>query len=112
MQAFQNKVLTQVAPEDPALAAQFIQQAQEIIDSLAEGRLGSKNLKALVNQDTGRVRVEFSGAVGKIYVIEASGDMLNWEIVGVARHKGNGEFDFEDLDTQRFPCRFYRVVAP
>jgi hypothetical protein len=35
--AFQKKVLAQVAPTDPALAASFIEAAQEIIDALRGG---------------------------------------------------------------------------
>jgi len=112
LQAFQHKVLIQVAPEDSKLAAEFIQQAQGIIDSLAEGELDSPNLKALANQDTDKVGVEFTGSAGTIYIIEASGDMANWQMIGVAKHRGNGRFDFEDPGADRFPCRFYRLVTP
>lgn len=114
LQAFQDKVLTRVAPADPELAADFIQQAQDIINTLAEGELGAKNLKALANQKTGTVaaEVQFSGSPGRIYIIEASKDMVNWQMIGVAKHNDAGHFEFEDPDAGAFPCRFYRVVTP
>lgn len=112
LQAFQHKVLVQVAPEDLDLAAGFIQRAQDVIDTLAEGRIGSKNLRALANQDTDRVSVGFSGSAGSTYLVEASDDLVNWRKIGVARHRGDGTFDFDDPDTARIPHRFYRIVQP
>jgi hypothetical protein len=112
LQAFQRKVLAQVAPDDPELAAEFVQLAQEIIDSLAQGELGSRNLRALANQEADTVQVEFEGTAGTIYIIEASSDMVHWEKIGVGKHRGKGRFQFEDPDANRFPSRFYRVIRP
>ena len=41
LQAFQNKVRAQVVPSDPALAATFIQAAQDIIDVLSGGNISA-----------------------------------------------------------------------
>jgi len=41
-------------------------------------------------------------------VIEISSDMIHWEAIGTAQHRGDGEFEFDDNRIADC-CRFYRV---
>jgi hypothetical protein len=113
LRAFQNKVRAQVAPQDPELAGGLIQQAQEIIDVLSGGGLDGPGHGRLVAMPAnGKIRIDFQGSASKLYLIEASCDLVHWEKIGVARHRGNGQFDFEDPKADKFNCRYYRIVAP
>jgi len=56
--------------------------------------------------------VEISAEPGKTYLIEASTNLLNWELIGVATIQDDGSFAVEDQQAARFPQRFYRVVEP
>jgi hypothetical protein len=105
-------VQTLIFVKDEVLAAEFIQQAQEIIDRLAEGGLDARNLKALANQSTGNPLLEFTGTPNAIYLIEASEDLQNWRMIGVADQTEPGRFEFEDATAASQPHRFYRVVTP
>src|SRR5439155_14092288 len=91
LQAFQNKVRAQIQPSDPALAAQLIDLAQLLIDSIDPVAKPKLNIAAHANRDA--VHLNFSGNPSHAYVIEASSDMVHWEAVGTAKHRGNGEFE-------------------
>ncbi len=116
LQAFQNKVRAQVAPADPALAATFIQSAQDILDVLGGGTNPSDRphgrFVAVGHQPNGRAQVEFQAERGPIYVVEASTNLVDWEMIGVAVDHGDGTFAFEDPNAAKFPSRYYRVVSP
>jgi hypothetical protein len=115
--AFQNKVRAQVAPLDAALADTFIQAAQQAIEALSGGNTnpGGHSLgrfTSLTRQLSGRAQLQFSGEPGRRYIIEASTNLTEWEMIGVAAGDVDGSFAFEDAQSGRFPSRFYRVVSP
>jgi arylsulfate sulfotransferase len=118
LKVFQHKVRAQVARLEPELATQFTMQAQGIIDAINEGKLswpGSLQsnrfpLKAELKQ--GRPILAFSGDEARVYLIETSSDLMHWEKCGVAKHRGGGNFDFEDACPQDSLIRYYRVVSP
>jgi hypothetical protein len=117
LQAFQNKVRDQVAPSGPALAANFTQMAQEIIEALSGGQnhcggLPRGRLIASEHQPNGHVQLRFLGKGGAAYLLEASTNLVNWEKIGVAWEQGDGTFVFEDVNAAIFPNSFYRVVSP
>ncbi len=115
LQAFQNKVQAQVAPMDPALAAQFIQAAQDVIDSLnslTSGGRASAQIHKAARQADGKFKMQWSGAPGRFYIIQASTDLVRWEAIGVARSANESQIDFEDANAPQFTARFYRVVSP
>ncbi len=114
LEAFQNKVRAQVTPADPGLAARFTRDARAIIEALLNcgSHPGPKRGRIVAQHAHGRPTLEFEGAEGARYIIEASTDMLHWQMIGVARHKGDGQFDFEDANADKFNCRYYRIVAP
>ncbi len=115
LQAFQNKVLAQIAPLDPSPAAIFIQSAQEIIDVLSPpttpGLAGARTEK-LMQMTDGKFQLRFRSSHTRAYFIEASTNLTTWQIIGVARDLGQDGFDFEDVHSAQFQGRFYRVVEP
>lgn len=113
LQAFQHKVQAQIAPLDPALAAALIEAAQEIIDALiapALPGLAGDRRPIPAQLSNGKFQLNFNGPHGRTYFIEASTNLLTWEIIGVARAAGQHRFDFEDVRAVQFPRRFYRVI--
>jgi hypothetical protein len=115
--AFQNKVRAQVSRLDPVLAAAFIQQAQEIIEVLSGGGTNAGGqqqgrFSKVDRQLNGRVHLQFSAQPGPVYILEASTNLVDWQMIGVATDHGDGTFDFEDANVAKFPNRFYRLVAP
>jgi uncharacterized delta-60 repeat protein len=115
--AFQNQVRAQVEPLDAAVAASLIQAAQEVIDALSGGATNPGGqprgrFTSVGHQANGRVQMQFSGEPGPVYILEASTNLVNWEMIGVAVDHGDGTFTFEDPDAARFPNRFYRLVSP
>jgi uncharacterized delta-60 repeat protein len=117
LQAFQNKVRAQVASSAPALAEAFIQAAQEIIDALSPSNANPGvrphgTFTAVSHQANGHVRMQFAAGPAPSLIVEASTDLVNWEMIGVAVANGDGTFTFEDPTASKFPKRYYRVVHP
>jgi hypothetical protein len=112
--AFQNKVQAQVSPLDATLGASLIQAAQQIIDTLTacntnpggrpHGRFTKADRKA-----GGNVRLQFEAAPGALHLIEASTNLVHWELIGAGVPQADGGFEFEDTRTTTFSQRFYRV---
>jgi hypothetical protein len=112
LQAFQNKVIAQISPLDPELAQTLIDAAQSIINALSGGGApANKTLKATAHGN-GKVHLNFSGAHQQVYIIEASTNLVDWEMIGVATDQDAGSFDFDDPASTHMPGRFYRVVTP
>jgi hypothetical protein len=115
LEAFQNQVRAQVAPDEPVLAAQWIWGAQEILDALGRDCASAKprgKIGRLTRHSDGKVTMEFSAPDGQVYAVEASTNLVDWERIGVAVRTGQGAFEFEDPDAARWPARFYRLVVP
>lgn len=115
LQAFQNKVQAQVGPEDPALANTLKRMVQEVIEVRGGETLSDREpvrIHQATRQADGRVRVKISGGSKRVYIIEASTDLVHWEAIGVARDAGQNLFDFENVRAAQFPGRFYRVAVP
>jgi len=91
----------------------LIEAAQEIIDALSvpalPGVAGNRQ-PIPAHLSNGKFQLSFNGPHGRTYFIEASTNLLTWEIIGVARNAGQHRFDFEDVHAAQFPGRFYRVV--
>ena len=73
---------------------------------------GTFGVTSLVREPGASARLCFAGVAGNTYTIQASTNLINWEVVGASMADSNGICGFEDLDSTRFPCRYYRVVAP
>ena len=111
LQAFQTKVRVQVAPRNPVLADTLIRGAQQVIDALSSGGAAqvAVRLHALERQPDGKMQFKFTGTTGWLQIVEASTNLVDWEMVGVLADRGNGVFEFEDANATKFPGRFYRV---
>jgi PKD repeat protein len=116
LQAFQNQVRAQLASSDPALAASFIQSAQDIVDALTGGDMNPGGrlvqFSSAVRQSNGKAHLHFSGVEGRLCIVEASTNLLHWEKIGTPVDRGDGTFEFEDSQSAQFPRRFYRVLFP
>lgn len=116
LQAFQRQARAQVAPVDSVLANQLIAGAQDVIDALSatftprNGR--TVQLKLTGRPDQAKPWMEFEATAGHNYLVEASTDLVEWQVVGVAVKGANGRFQFKDPGSARFQTRFYRVVSP
>ena len=107
LQAFQNQVTAQIAPLDPTLAGTLIDDAQTIIDDLANGGAPVHGkLAATVNRPNGQLHLKFSAPHGKTYIIEASTDLVHWQMIGVAKVQSDGTFDFGDANAMRMSGAF------
>jgi hypothetical protein len=107
LQAFQNKVRAQLLSKNPALANELLAIAQGLVDAFS----GTQERPKLAMTDGRGAKVKFSANAAKAYVVEVSTDLVHWKQVGTAKHKGNGDFEFETQESGA-PTRFYRVVSP
>lgn len=118
LKVFQHKVAEQMSSDEPELAAQLDLQAQSIVDALRDGRpmWGCTKMCSRFNlrmrHRGARPCLEFSADQARVYIVEASTDLVNWRRMGAAKHKGNGAFDFEDPESNQHATRFYRVRTP
>ena len=115
--AFQSQVRAQVAPLDSVLADTFIRAAQQVIDALTgaatnPGGRPHGRFTSLTCPASGRVQVQFSGEPGRRYIIEASTNLVNWQMIGVAGAEADGSCVYEDAQGAIFGQRFYRIVCP
>lgn len=58
------------------------------------------------------VQANLVSTSGRVYIVEASTDLVHWQGLGLARNVGQYLFEFEDVRAAHFPRRFYRVVSP
>jgi hypothetical protein len=112
--AFQNKVSAQVAKHDPALAMELIEAAQATLPMLEPNgspRMAGR-IHSLKRHPNGKMRMEIKGQAGKSYILEASTNLVDWKPVCVVEPDEHGQSDYEDLLSDKHPCRFYRIVEP
>ena len=58
----------------------------------------------------GLVRMRFLGTFGKVYRVQASSNLVDWQTVGTCTADSEGEVQFTDPAAARHPNRFYRLV--
>jgi hypothetical protein len=115
LEAFINKVQSQVEPVDPALAAQLIADAQAIIDALNGGSPTlpvQVTIAAISHQGNGKAHLKIKGITGRVHVVESSTNMVDWVRVGVAPRAEDGTYEFDDSKLPGAEMRFYRIVSP
>jgi hypothetical protein len=110
---FQQEVHDRIAPQDPTLANTLIGTAQEIMDVVSGAAPGHcRVVFHEVGRSHGKTRIEFSAPKSQTYFVEASTNLMDWEVIGVAEARGDGKFLFEDSFAGKHPRRFYRVLSP
>jgi hypothetical protein len=110
LQAFQAKVHVQVAPRNPTLADTLFRAAQQVIDALEHcGAQLAVKLHSLERRPDGKMQFKFAGSTGWLQIVEASTNLVDWEMIGVLADDRDGGSEFEDINATKFPGRFYRV---
>jgi len=115
LECFQQEVRRLVRPRDASLAERLLTAAeavQEVVQDCVHRPRPPCRWQRLVCHADGRLRLHFTAPHGPAYVVEASPDLLHWEMIGVARRCAPGEFAFEDARAARLSHCFYRVVSP
>jgi hypothetical protein len=57
------------------------------------------------------MRLRFAAPAAAACLIEASTNLVRWEVIGVATPGAAGEFEFEDPRAPAFERRYYRARA-
>ena len=112
LQTVQDRMRDWIAPLDEGLAAQWLWVTQQIIDVFEPAETVAAGPDRLEAHGLGRGKIHFYGAKGRPYLVEASGDLVNWRPMGVAVETGPGEFEFTDPAAGEAPQRFYRIKVP
>jgi hypothetical protein len=115
LEAFKNKVLAQVMPVDPELAAQLLADAQAIIDTLNGGPVAevvTVEIMSITQGPNGKPKLNIRGNNKRTHVVEMSTNLVDWAPVGVASKCGDCDFEFEDGQGGVVGARYYRVVSP
>jgi len=105
--AFQNKVQAQVT--DAVLANELLEGAGRVIAALD---CQVAKLRSLKREANGRLQMQIESAANQVYLIEASTNLVDWQIIGKTTPSANGTFKFEDIDASKHACRFYRLRQP
>jgi hypothetical protein len=94
------------------LADNLTYVAQQIIGPVQANARQRPTISSLQNRGGSHKSPSFAGALGQIYLIQASSDLNNWETIGVASETDTGSFQFDDANSSTASARFYRLVAP
>jgi len=60
----------------------------------------------------GTIEIGFLGIDGVEYAIQASTNLVDWELIGTAYADQEGYVHFVDPASRQYDCRYYRVVEP
>ena len=113
LRVFQDRLSDHLAPSAPDLAADFLHVAQEIIDTVQPAASHPPGPLAVQTAGPRRSRhLTFIGSPGQTYLVEASANLGDWQLIGVASQSAPGSFQLDDPAAGAFPNRFYRIVLP
>jgi alpha-tubulin suppressor-like RCC1 family protein len=111
LRIFRFRVSTQIRPIDEELANSLDYLAQQIIATVQGNARQQPSIGGLVNHGNQK-SVTFSGIPGRIYLVQASGDLVQWATIGVASETDAGSYKFDDVGAATATARYYRLVAP
>src|ERR1043165_10127981 len=88
-------------PSEPARPSTYIQAALQAIDTLSGGNTNpgdhpQARFTSLARQLSGSARAHFSGEPARRYIIEASTNLTDWEMIGVGAGEGGGSLGVWD----------------
>ncbi len=63
-------------------------------------------------QPNGHVKLAMVGIPRRTYIIQASSNLLDWQLLTTLAAGANGLFEFEDVHAGEFSTRFYRLALP
>jgi hypothetical protein len=94
----------------PIYAGNFCYRAYQIPDLYAHPATPVTDLA--VDEVNGMPVLEFAADPANTYQVQASTDLIHWTVLGTAVASANsGEYNFPDLQADRFASRLYRVVT-
>ena len=103
-----------VQPHDPALA-ELLVGAAGVIKDVATGSDSDQDRPAFcecTRQANGKMKLRFHGPRHRTYFVEASTNLVHWEVIGLAQAQTDGSFRFDDPWASIHPTRYYRVRCP
>jgi hypothetical protein len=84
----------------------------KVDQEIPEDKTPLRFLAAIMQADTGP-RLQISGAPNQEFVVEESGDLSKWQVVGgleKCNAEGKGEYAVEPFDATPGRQRFYRLI--
>ncbi|MEY4386868.1 MAG: hypothetical protein RLY20_2151, partial [Verrucomicrobiota bacterium] len=109
LELVQDRIRDWVAPVDAELAEQWLWITQQILDIFGEIKPGNAGAVKMDQDAGGKQTLRFLGDRNRPYLIEASVDLIRWEVIGAAIERGPGRYEFNDLRPSDAPSRFYRI---
>ena len=74
--------------------------------------LADVTIAAISHQGNGKAHLKIKGITGRVHVVEASTNMVDWVRVGVATRTADGTYEFDESQLPDAGMRFYRIVSP
>jgi hypothetical protein len=112
LRIFELKVSTQIQSIDQELANSLDYMAQQIIAAVQDNSRHQPSIGGLVNQGGNQKSVKFLGIPGRVYLVQASSNLIQWETIGVATETDTGSYRFDDAGAANATARYYRLVVP
>ena len=116
--AFFNGIIDEVSiynralsPAEMLAVASAGAGAKTVLSLLSATSPVRPQIGSMTRQAGGNMRMEFTGAAGTTYAVEASTNLVHWEKIGDASQQPDGTFQFEDADSGKFSARFYRIAS-
>jgi hypothetical protein len=114
LRAFEHQIDARLEQPDPA--AQLTATADAIIEILTNGCDPAGTLRHQINKidqlANGKLKLKFRAPHGTVAIIEASTNLIEWEMIGTATEFVPSQFEFEAANNGKLPYQFYRVVSP
>jgi hypothetical protein len=112
LRIFEFRVSTQIGPVDPDLANSLTYIAQQIASAVQGSTKHQPLIGTLAARSSNNKSLMFNGIPGQIYLVQASGDLVHWETIGIASETSIGNYRFNDTGSANAPARYYRLVVP
>ncbi len=112
-----NYVVTYSPPTDFTGADSFSYVVTDPQGSMATGTVAvtvwpSLQIDSIARHSDGLVVLGFRSISNRIYSIEASSNVLDWESLGAAAETAPGQFQFQDTNAAALSSKLYRVRWP
>jgi uncharacterized delta-60 repeat protein len=98
---------SELGTSDPQLCRLLTENAREAVLELRGDAL---RVCPTLNRELNRIELRFFGFAGERYCIACSTNLVDWQLLGVAREIEANDFYFEDAELDG--RRFYRLVTP
>ena len=69
-------------------------------------------IKTFARLSDGSLRIELQAAGGAEYTVEASTNLVDWEVIGTVQTDRRGQASLVDPKARNLKMRYYRIVQP